>query len=276
MASILLHPATRAQIEVLQSDLPQSLLISGQVGVGLAIVAKHIATEVGALPQIVLPEKDEKVDLEKGVISVDSIRRLYAATKTIENGKRVIIIDYAERMGAQAQNAFLKLLEEPGKNTYFMLLSHEPGRLLPTIRSRTQHFEVRPITKAQSEELLDSLKIFDEKKRTQLLFMATGLPAELTRLAADDAYFEKRSQVLKDAQQFLKATPYERLVLAQAYKDDRAQALLLLDDAMKLLQRNIAGGRTDLIVKIDDLLKVYDRIAANGNVRLQLASVMVQ
>ena len=275
MANIHLHPATRAQIEVLGKDLPQSLLISGQVGVGLAIVAKHIATEVGALPQIVLPEKDEKVDLEKGTISVDIIRRLYAATKTVESGKRVIIIDYAERMGTQAQNAFLKLLEEPGRNTYFMLLTHEPGRLLPTIRSRTQQLDVRPVTKEQSEEVLDGLKVFDAKKRSQLLFMASGLPAELHRLVADEKYFENRAQIVRDAQQFLKGSPYERLVLAQQYKESRGQALLLLDDAMKLLQKNIAGGRTDLIVKIDELLKAYERIATNGNVRLQLAAVMV-
>lgn len=275
MADIHLHPATRAQIEVLGKDLPQSLLISGQVGVGLAIVAKYIATEVGALPQIVLPEKDEKVDLEKGTISVDIIRRLYAATKTVESGKRIIIIDYAERMGAQAQNAFLKLLEEPGKNTYFMLLTHEPGRLLPTIRSRTQQLDVRPVTKEQSEEVLDGLKVFDAKKRSQLLFMASGLPAELHRLVADEKYFESRAQIVRDAQQFLKGSQYERLVLAQQYKDSRGQALLLLDDAMKLLQKNIAGGRTDLIVKIDELLKAYERIATNGNVRLQLAAVMV-
>ena len=275
MADIHLHPATRAQIEVLGKDLPQSLLISGQVGVGLAIVAKYIATEAGALPQIVLPEKDEKVDLEKGTISVDIIRRIYAATKTVETGKRIIIIDYAERMGTQAQNAFLKLLEEPGKNTYFMLLTHEPGRLLPTIRSRTQQLDVRPVTKDQSEEVLDELKVSDAKKRAQLLFMATGLPAELNRLAADEKYFEGRAQIVRDAQQFLKGSPYERLILAQQYKDSRGQALLLLDDAMKLLQKNIAGGRTDLIVKIDELLKAYERIAANGNVRLQLAAVMV-
>ena len=275
MADIHLHPATRAQIEVLGKDLPQSLLISGQVGVGLAIVAKYIATEAGALPQIVLPEKDEKVDLEKGTISVDIIRRIYAATKTVETGKRIIIIDYAERMATQAQNAFLKLLEEPGKNTYFMLLTHEPGRLLPTIRSRTQQLDVRPVTKDQSEEVLDELKVSDAKKRAQLLFMATGLPAELNRLAADEKYFEGRAQIVRDAQQFLKGSPYERLILAQQYKDSRGQALLLLDDAMKLLQKNIAGGRTDLIVKIDELLKAYERIAANGNVRLQLAAVMV-
>lgn len=275
MANIHLHPATRAQIEVLGKDLPQSLLISGQVGVGLAIVAKYIATEVGALPQIVLPEKDEKVDLEKGTISVDIIRRLYAATKTVETGKRIMIIDYAERMGTQAQNAFLKLLEEPGKNTYFMLLTHEPGRLLPTIRSRTQQLDVRPVTKEQSEEVLNGLKVFDAKKRSQLLFMASGLPAELHRLVADEKYFESRAEIVRDAQQFLKGSPYERLILAQQYKESRAQALLLLDDAMKLLQKNIAGGRTDLILKIDELLKAYERIAANGNVRLQLAAVMV-
>lgn len=275
MASIHLHPASRAQIEMLLTDLPQSLLISGATGVGLAGATKHMADFLETSPQFVYPEKDEKVDIEKGVISVDSIRRLYDMTKTIETGRRIIVIDYAERMGHQAQNAFLKLLEEPGKNTHFVLLSHDVSKLLPTIRSRTRHLELRPITLEQSDALLDELGVKDAQKRSQLLFMASGLPAELTRLATDEAYFSTRAQIVRDARQFLQSNLYERLKLAQSYKDSREQSLMLLDDAMKLLQRNIQEGRTDLILKIDELLKTRERIVANGNVRLQLAAAMV-
>ncbi len=275
MANILLHPASRAQIEILLADLPQSLLISGDTGVGLASATQYMVDFLETLPQFVYPEKDEKVDIEKGVISVDSIRRLYDMTKTIETGRRIIVIDYAERMGHQAQNAFLKLLEEPGKNTHFVLLSHDISKLLPTIRSRTRHVELRPITLEQSNELLDVLGVKDAQKRSQLLFMASGLPAELTRLATDEAYFAERAQIMRDARQFLQSNLYERLKLAQGYKDSRESALMLVDDAMKLLQRNIQEGRTDLILKIDALLKTRERIVANGNVRLQLAAAMV-
>jgi DNA polymerase-3 subunit delta' len=81
------------------------------------------------VPIIILPEKDEKIDIEKGVISVEIMRRLYDETRTKTEGERIIIIDYAERMTTQAQNAFLKLLEEPGDDVYFILVSNTTSKL---------------------------------------------------------------------------------------------------------------------------------------------------
>jgi len=275
MPKLLFHPSAKKRMEQLASELPQALLISGPYGVGLSAIYTHLSNELGIVAQVVLPERDEKIDIDKGVISVESIRRIYDMTKTIETGTRLIVIDYAERMGTQAQNAFLKLLEEPGKNTHFVLLTHEPSRLLPTIHSRTQHFELRPISNEQSSALLDELSVTDEKKRAQLLFMANGLPAELARLASDESYFESRAQVVRDARTFLQGSVYDRLKLAHSYKDDRSKALLLVDDALKLLKSNIEQGRVELLPKIEALLNAHERLSANGNVRLQLGAVMV-
>lgn len=275
MSKVYLHPTNQGRIDSLIQDLPQSLLIYGPVGVGLTGITTHLLQQIGIVAQTVLPEKDERVDLEKGVISVDSIRRLYDMTKTIETNKRVIIIDYAERMGSQAQNAFLKLLEEPGLNTHFILLTHDTSSLLPTIKSRVQHFEALKLTAEQSETLLDELGVTDATKRTQLLFMAGGLPAELTRLAADERYFEERTQIVRDARNYLQGSNYDRLKLAQAYKDDRLSALLLIKDALAMLQNNIRDGRTELLPKVEQLLAAYERIEANGNVRLHLGAAMV-
>lgn len=275
MSSVYLHPATQARVEELLKDLPQSLLLSGPSGVGLKVVAEYFATQLKTPLQVILPEKDDKVDLEKGVISVDSIRRLYDLTKTIETGRRIIAIDYAERMGHQAQNAFLKLLEEPGVNTHFILLSHEPSRLLPTILSRVQKLELRPITDEQSRTLLDELGVKDSQRRTQLLFMAAGLPSELARLATDESYFASRAQIVRDARQFVQGSVYKRLKIAQQYRDDRQSALLLVHDAMNMLRTAVKEGKSELVPVISVLLKTYERIEANGNVRLQLAVAMV-
>jgi len=275
MSKQYIHPVSLARIDAALSSFPQSTIISGPVGIGLSGIAQYIADKLHSKLQIVLPEKDEKVDIEKGVISVDSIRRLYETTKTVETGKRIIAIDYTERMGAQAQNAFLKLLEEPGLNTYFILLSHQPDALLPTIQSRTQQYDVQPITNQQSNELLDTLQVTDPTKRSQLLFIAKGLPAQLTKLANDEAAFTARAQIVRDARQFLQGSAYDRLVIAQTYKDSREKALILLEDALKQVESNVVQGKVELLPAIDLLLSAYERIKANGNVRLQLAAAMV-
>lgn len=170
-----LHPASEKMLIAVTNNLPQSLLLTGDVGVGLGEISKYIASLRSVTPTIILPEKDEKIDLEKGIISVDIMRRLYDETRTKTVGERIIIIDYAERMTGQAQNAFLKLLEEPGEGVYFILVSHSISKLLPTILSRTENLNIRPVSRKQSEELLDKLAVTDAKKRSQLLFMALSL-----------------------------------------------------------------------------------------------------
>lgn len=275
MAKRYFHPSTQDALERLLADLPQSLLITGAVGIGLGGFMDQLSADLATSPIMVLPERDEKIDLEKGTISIDSIRRLYDLTKTIETGRRVVVIDYAERMGTGSQNAFLKLLEEPGAHTHFILLTHEPSRLLPTIHSRVHRFDIKEISLAQSNELLDELGVTNATKRAQILFIAAGLPAEISRLATDDQYFDQRVQIVRDARDFLGGSQYGRIALAAAYKDDRARALLLLSDAMKLVKQNVTAGKIELLPKIDQLLRVYERVEANGNIRLQLAVAMV-
>lgn len=276
MTKPVLHPKSDMALSRLMNDLPQALLLTGPDGVGLSVAAKYIASTVGEVHFTVLPEKDEKVDIEKGTINVDSIRRLYDQTRTVQSGKLVIVIDYAERMGHQAQNAFLKLLEEPGSGVYFILATHTPSKLLPTVVSRTVRLDLQPLTHAQTEVFIDGLAITDAKKRTQLLFMADGLPAELSRLVADNDYFLSRAAIVRDARDMLQSSTYTKLVVAQKYKDDREAALLLLTNVANILRRSISDKpQPELIAQIDNLLHAHQQIHANGNIRLCLARLVV-
>lgn len=271
----LLNPSTEKLLKSIIKKMPQSLLLTGETGVGLATIAKYIAEKRGVQPTIILPEKDEKIDIEKGVITVDIMRRLYEESSAKTVADKMIIIDYAERMTAQAQNAFLKLLEEPGQNVYFVLLSHSSSKLLPTILSRAERLEIRPISKKQSNTLLDSLNVKDATKRSQMLFMAEGLPAELNRLASDQTYFECMSELVRDGREILIGNLYQKLLIAQKYKDNRAGALLMLENASKIVKRSLSDNpSTETIKIIDKLLQAYQRIEANGNIRLCLAALV--
>jgi DNA polymerase-3 subunit delta' len=271
-----IHPASQQLLEATFKKRPHAVLLTGAPGVGLSTIAKHYAATMGGYVLTVLPEKDDKVNLEKGVITVDSIRRLYHTTRTIEPKGRIIIIDYAERMAPAAQNAFLKLLEEPSEGTYFLLLTHQPALLLPTITSRAQEAALKPINPEQSQALLDALSVTDPTKRTQLLFIAEGLPAELTRLAEDEARFEARATLVKDARSLVMGSSYTRLALAKKYKDSREDALTLVSDAMKLLQKSIAtSGDMASLRMVTRLEAIHKRLTEQGNVRLQLSATAV-
>lgn len=272
----IMHPASEKMLVAVVNNLPQSLLLTGAIGVGLGEISKYIASLRSVTPTIILPEKDEKIDLDKGIVSVDIMRRLYDETRTKAAGERIFIIDYAERMTGQAQNAFLKLLEEPGEGVYFILVSHSISKLLPTILSRTENLNMRPVSRKQSEELLDELSVSDAKKRSQLLFMAEGLPAELTRLVTNDDYFSKRSSIIRSARELLMGSTYQKMLIAQDYKDDRAATLLLLLDSTKILKKSIIDNpQIETIKRIEKILMAYQRIEENGNIRLCLARMVI-
>src|SRR5260370_27102635 len=71
-----------------------------------------------------------------------------------EEGWRIVIVDGAEEMNRNAANALLKILEEPPRRGLLLLVSHSPGRLLPTIRSRCRHFPLATLPRAVVLQLL--------------------------------------------------------------------------------------------------------------------------
>jgi DNA polymerase-3 subunit delta' len=89
---------------------------------------------------------DDKNKL-KSVITVDEVRKLksYFALSAADGGRRVAIIDAVDEMNTAAANALLKLLEEPPANVTLLLISHQPSRLLPTIRSRCRELRLSPL-----------------------------------------------------------------------------------------------------------------------------------
>ena len=267
------HKITQKQIDQTVQNLPHGLLLSGQQGVGVLYAAKYIADSINVTPIIVLPEKDDEVDMMNGSITIDIVRRLYQQTRTVLPQKRVVIIERAETMGVPAQNAFLKLLEEPPSATHFILLTNNPLKLLPTIRSRVQQLEIRPLTSTQSEELLTTLGVKDETVRKQIMFLANGLYAEIKQLANDTEYLSKRANQVKQARIILTERLYQRLQVVHAISNDRSAALQLIQDCLLILNKKSTHDHEQAIKLIDVFVEAYEKVLANGNVRLQLAKM---
>ncbi|MEP7316981.1 MAG: DNA polymerase III subunit delta', partial [Sphingomicrobium sp.] len=92
-------------------------------------------------------------------ISVNQIRSLgeiFSVTPALSDW-RVVVIDSADELEDSAANALLKILEEPPANCLFLLVSHVPGRLLPTIRSRCRVLEFQPLADDVMASVLSDL-----------------------------------------------------------------------------------------------------------------------
>ena len=174
----------RAEADFLASfttgRLHHSWLITGPRGVGKATLAWRIARFLLSVPEgdgLFAPAAPASLDTppdhpvtrrsvalaeprlfllrrgpnDKGTalsadIRVDEARKLksFLQLSAVDGGRRVVIVDAADELNTQAANALLKLLEEPPAAVTFLLVAHQPARLLPTIRSRCR--ELRAAT----------------------------------------------------------------------------------------------------------------------------------
>jgi hypothetical protein len=84
-------------------------------------------------------------------------------------------------------------------------------------------------------------------------------------------YFNNRSIIVRDARDSLTDSLYNKLRIAQSYKDNRVNALLLLHDILSILNQSISKKpQISTIKRIDSVLDAYKQIEANGNIRLCL------
>lgn len=117
------------------------------------------------------PDKpDEALARSITIAQVRSLQALFA-TKPALSSRRVIVIDAVDDLERGGANALLKSLEEPPAGTIFLLVSHAPGRLLPTIRSRCRLLRFDPLPPGQVEAIL----------RTELADASAGEIAALVR-----------------------------------------------------------------------------------------------
>jgi DNA polymerase-3 subunit delta' len=99
---------------------------------------------------------NEKTEKRRSEIVVDDVRKVggFVHLTAAEGGWRVIVVDSVDEMNRNAANALLKVLEEPPARTVLLLVSHAPGGLLPTIRSRCRRLALAALPEATVTQLL--------------------------------------------------------------------------------------------------------------------------
>lgn len=178
-------------------------------------------------------------------ISVDQVRSLVLARAAFgphEGRAKVFIVRAAEELSLSAANALLKTLEEPGKNTYFLLLSSSPDALLPTVRSRTMRLRFGPLPSAViAEELLQNGVAAEEAQ-----IIAAASNGSFSRAAAlqggdpDSAQFTDRMRSAVTSNDFM-----EGLELAAEAKRGKEELLRSLENLMVVLEREAKAAIAD-------------------------------
>ena len=140
-------------------------------------------------PDLMVLERIGEDGKTRKSIPVDEERRLpeFFAKAPATSPFRVAIIDAVDDMNVNAANALLKTLEEPPERGVLFLISHAPGGLLPTIRSRCRRLRFAPWDAAEAAAFLRQHLSASEEDILRLVKMADGAPGRGLTLAAHDA-----------------------------------------------------------------------------------------
>jgi DNA polymerase-3 subunit delta' len=228
-----------------------------------------------------------------GIDDVKDIER-QANLSPYEGKCKVFIIDGAENLSTEAANSFLKTLEEPPDNVFFVLLSSDEKQLLPTLISRCQRIELKRMGKIEIKKILINNYGFDENKADLLARLSEGCLGWALTVSLDEGYLKDRIDKLSELESLLQAGLDERFAyVAQLGNDRKAigqviriwitwwRDLLLMkngcgelavnyDLLSKLGEYAQEFDIVDIIRFIDCLYKSLDQISQNANLRLVL------
>jgi DNA polymerase-3 subunit delta' len=172
------------------------------------------------------------IGLDSGTeIGIDDIRGLQRSANLppYEGKCKAFIIDEAEYLSTEAANALLKTLEEPPPTVVWLLLAADEERLLPTIISRCQRLELKPVSPERVQEILvNSYNVADDKAKL-LTRLCHGRPGWALSALADSDMLEQRSQRIDRLASMLTAGIEQRFAyareLAGQFSQDRKAGL---------------------------------------------------
>lgn len=272
--------------------LPHALLLGGAEGIGKATLAYAIARFVlsgGAAPAhslavapdnpasrqvaalshpdlLVLrrtPNDSGKLPATIPAETVRRVRSFFGSTAAL-GGWRVCIVDTLDEMNAQGANALLKTLEEPPARSLFLLVSHAPGRLLPTIRSRCRMVALRRLADDQVVAALESLAVtmpdLDRSRFAEAAEAAGGSVREaLTLMEGDGLAVRNATTVLLDT--LPKVDPKSLHALGERLQGDRGGALESFVGTVEgWISDHATGRRQTACVRLARLPEVWEKV----------------
>lgn len=268
MPKLVIGEANELSVEQVIANLPHALILSAPDYQWGELIAQHIAQSTDKTYEIIYPIKYDKIDTEIGKVTITQIRQLIGRTRTQQEKGRIYIIYMADSMTAQAQNAFLKALEEPNPTTYFILLVKNRHSLIPTVLSRAQNLNIKPLKDSQIVQLLPDT--VDATLKKQIIFIANGNPVALNALLENPGNIKQYSDTIAQAKILLTGTIYQKIVLINQLKKTRPEAILVLDSLIKILKASIKTADKKQLGYLDSAVAARKDIISNHNVSIAM------
>ncbi len=224
---------------------PQAYIFEGDSGLGIYETARLFAAALtctadtvpcGACNSCVSASANSNPDIitalpmdRKKSVGVEVIRDIItdAAIKPFMAKRKVYIFPDSSILTEPAQNAFLKLLEEPPEYAVFILISDNADLLLETIRSRCVKVRFSPLSEERMSEYVESLRPKDKRNRFVVRYSA-GIPERAAKIIADDSFDAIRKEAAKHFPLLFSKKPLTAYTVCDFLEQNKDNAQLIL------------------------------------------------
>lgn len=254
-ASIESGKFAHAHLIIGEDGIGKSLLARG---IGLKLLGKTVDREYADLIEFRVPDNKQTIGIKYMVEEIiDEINK-----KPYEGDRKVIIIYDAHKMTTDAQNAFLKTIEEPPKGVFILLLCEKLESILETIRSRCQIHKLQRLNMNELQQFLNiKYAHLNSKEVKTITSFSDGIPGRAERFIEDDTFKEIRDTAIgvlldigtKSPREFLK---YE--LFFTKHKNNWQEVLTWLLSYIRDVLVYKETGIEELIVNIDKANKIKD------------------
>lgn len=287
MDDLLLHPATDLALNAAAEQGTHALMLIGPLGTGKVAVAHQMAIRL--LKQQSVSELNRypyfKIVSADNVLSIDQIRDLQnflrlktTGTKSI---RRVVVLENAHLMTVEAQNALLKILEEPPLDTVIILTAQGERSLKPTIYSRVQKITLNNPTLDAATQFFTK-RGHDTNAIKKAYLISGGAVGLLTALLEEDAGHQLNANITL-AKELIAGAPYERLLKV----DELSKTKINVKDLLYALKRVASSALEQAAERQQEqqlkrwhraLQTIYDTeasLSANPNTKLLLTNLFL-
>lgn len=227
MASIPVHSSSLDQIQSFIKRPSHALILQSVSSLSLQLATEHIITTLLAVSATNDNPAVLRIPKNSLSVSIEEIREIqkFVKLKTLgsKSIRRVICIYKSETMSTEAQNALLKILEEPPLDTILIVCTKKIDALLPTVRSRAQIIALKSPTRAQYIQMYPD---HDSAEVEKAFLMSDGIPETLESILQDSTESTSIAD-MNQAKQILAASTYDKLLQVEVLSKNKSSAQVL-------------------------------------------------
>lgn len=217
-----------------------------------------------------------------------------------EGDRKIFILKSADTMTTQAQNSFLKTLEEPPKDTIIIMTAINDRNILPTIRSRSQILKFSPVDKKVIEEFLVNRYNIDKNKAHMISSFSSGVVGRAKEICESEEFNDIREGLINIIKNNISNDSFKSFTTSKFFEENKDKINDILDIMLTwfrdlLIYKQTSNGellinkdKVDLLTEqafklstdkihdiIDNIIETKDNISSNVNFQLSIELMLL-